>query len=74
MIVDFINEMETKISRLLGIVETLKGENASLRASLAEKEKELAEIRGNMSRYSAEKEEIKGRIEKLLLKLEVVEH
>ncbi len=74
MIVDFINEMETKISRLLSVVETLKGENNSLRASLAEKEKELDDIRGNMSRYSAEKEEIKGRIEKLLSKLEVVEH
>jgi FtsZ-binding cell division protein ZapB len=73
MVVDFINEMESKISKLIQVVESLKGENESLKQTLSENEREVGDLRKKVSQFSNEKDEIKSRIENLLSKLEIVE-
>jgi predicted nuclease with TOPRIM domain len=62
--------LEQKIDELLGRLEALKAENASLTSRLDEKEKEAAELDQLLKVQDGERNEVKARIEALVQKLE----
>lgn len=69
----FFNEMEEKLEKLIGMVDTLKSDNRELKEKLLDSERERDSLRRNVEELSSEKNEIKRRVENLLGKLEVIE-
>lgn len=62
--------LEQKIDELLSCLEALRGENADLKNSLAEKESEVSELGQLLKVQEDERNEVRQRIEALVQKLE----
>lgn len=70
MATDHLDELETKISRLLEKHLKAKKEKEMAEKRLSEKEGEFHHLRGQLRRYEKERGELRGRLEKLLVYLE----
>jgi chromosome segregation ATPase len=65
--------IEKRISDLVGLVATLKKENAALSAQLEQKSSETKELARKVAELTHDRNEIRGRVEKILSRLENIE-
>ena len=65
--------IEKKISDLVGLVTTLKGENAELSAQLDQRKSEAKELARKVAELTKERNEIRERVDKILSRLETIE-
>ena len=67
---DHLDELETKISRLLENHLKVKKEKEMVEKRLSQKEGEFHHLRGQIRRYEKERGEFREKLEKLLVYLE----
>jgi uncharacterized coiled-coil DUF342 family protein len=65
--------IEKRINDLVGLVATLKKENAALSAQLDQKSSETKELARKVAELTHDRNEIRGRVEKILTRLENIE-
>jgi len=65
--------IEKRINDLVGVVSTLRKENATLTTQLGQKSSEAKELARKVVELTRERDEIRGRVEKILSRLETIE-
>lgn len=65
--------IEKKISDLVGLVTTLKGQNAELSAQLEQKKVEAKELARKVAELTNERNQIRSRVDKIMSRLETIE-
>jgi len=65
--------IEKKISDLVGLVTTLKGQNAELSAQLDQKKAEAKELARKVADLTNERNQIRSRVDKIMSRLETIE-
>jgi len=65
--------IEKRINDLVGLVSTLKKENAAISAQLGQKSSDAKELARKVAELTRERDEIRGRVEKILSRLETIE-
>lgn len=65
--------IEKRINDLVGLVSTLKKENASISNQLEQKSSEAKDLARKVAELTHERNEIRARVEKILSRLENVE-
>ena len=65
--------IEKKISDLVGLVATLRGQNSELTAQLDQKKAEAKELARKVAEMTQERNEIRARVEKIMSRLETIE-
>ena len=65
--------IEKRINDLVGLVSTLKKENAAISAQLGQKRSDAKELARKVTELTRERDEIRGRVEKILSRLETIE-